>query len=42
MDEDEETEYGEFVCSLDKWLPIDVQKKRAKKLDETTNKSTDK
>ena len=36
MEEDEKTEYGEFVCSFDKWLPIEVQKERAKKLESIT------
>ena len=36
MDEDEETEYGEFICSFDKWLPIEYQKERAKKLQKIT------
>ena len=36
MDEDETTEYGEFVCSFDKWLPIEYQKKKAKKLENLT------
>ena len=38
MDEDEITEYGEFVCSFDKWLPIEVQKERAKRLAQITKK----
>ena len=36
VEEDEKTEYGEFVCSFDKWLPIEVQKERAKKLESIT------
>lgn len=36
MEDDEETEYGEFICSFDKWLPIEIQKKRAKKLEDIT------
>lgn len=38
MDEDEITEYGEFVCSFDKWLPIEVQRERAKRLAKITKK----
>lgn len=32
------TKYGEFVCSFYQWLPIDIQKKQAKKLSEITKK----
>lgn len=42
MDEDETTEYGEFVCSFDKWLPIEVQKERAKRIAEITKKDAKK
>lgn len=30
------TEYGEFVCSLDHWLPIEKQKEQAERLNEIT------
>lgn len=33
------TKYGEFVCSLDNWLPIDKQKEKAKKLENITEKN---
>ncbi len=32
------TKYGEFVCSLDHWLPIEKQKEKAKKLAKVTKK----
>jgi hypothetical protein len=38
MDEDEITEYGEFICSYYDWLPIDKQKEQAKKLENMTKK----
>ena len=28
--------YGEFVCSLDHWLPIEKQKEQADRLNEIT------
>lgn len=28
--------YGEFVCSLDHWLPIEKQKENAERLNEIT------
>ena len=31
------TKYGEFVCSAFHWLPIDEQKKKAKKMADMTN-----
>ena len=30
--------YGEFICSLDHWLPIDKQKEIADKLNKVTKK----
>ena len=30
------TQYGEFVCSLDHWLPIEKQKEQAKRLNDIT------
>ena len=30
------TQYGEFVCSLDHWLPIEKQKKQADRLNNIT------
>ena len=30
------TKYGEFVCSLDHWLPIEKQKEKAEKLENIT------
>lgn len=39
MEEDEITEYGEFVCSFDKWLPIEVQRERAKRLANLTDRN---
>ena len=33
------TKYGEFVCSLDKWLPIEKQKKKAKQLANITKEN---
>lgn len=36
MDEEETTKYGEFVCSLDVWLPINKQKEQAKKMEKMT------
>ena len=42
MEEDETTEYGEFVCSFDKWLPIEIQRERAKRLSKITKKNADK
>lgn len=38
------TKYGEFVCSAYHWLPPEVQKERAKELENATekeNKSND-
>lgn len=32
------TEYGEFVCSLDHWLPIEKQKEQADRLEKITKK----
>ena len=32
------TKYGEFVCSLDHWLPIQKQKDRAEELNKITKK----
>lgn len=31
-------EYGEFVCSYDRWLPLDKQKEMAKKMEKMTDK----
>ena len=43
MNKDDKTEYGEFICSFDKWLPIEYQKERAKKLENLTKtKNTNK
>lgn len=42
MDEDDITEYGEFVCSFDKWLPIEVQRERARRLEKITKKDASK
>ena len=33
------TKYGEFVCSLDNWLPIEKQKERSEKLASVTKKN---
>ena len=33
------TKYGEFVCSLDGWLPIEKQKSRAEKLANVTKEN---
>ena len=33
------TKYGEFVCSFDKWLPIEKQKKRAEMLANVTKEN---
>ncbi len=33
---DKTTKHGEFVCSLEQWLPIDEQKKKSKKLEKIT------
>jgi len=30
------TQYGEFVCSLEHWLPIQKQKNRAEELNKIT------
>lgn len=32
------TKYGEFVCSLDGWLPIEKQKEQAERLAKITKK----
>ena len=32
------TQYGEFVCSLDHWLPIEKQKEQADRLNEITKR----
>ena len=32
------TKYGEFVCSAYHWLPPEVQKRKAKELENMTNK----
>lgn len=40
LDEKEDnTKYGEFVCSEFKWLPIEKQKEKAEKLDKITKKN---
>ena len=30
------TKYGEFVCSLYRWLPIEQQKKKSKEMEDMT------
>lgn len=35
--EENVTKYGETVCSLFAWLPLDKQKEKANKFDEITN-----
>lgn len=30
------TKYGEFICSCYKWLPLDEQKKQARRLENIT------
>ena len=35
---EDKTKYGEFVCSLDHWLPIEKQKEQADRLNEITKK----
>ena len=32
------SKYGEYVCSLNHWLPIDKQKERSEKLVDITEK----
>lgn len=32
------TKFGEFVCSCHKWLPLDEQKERTKRLENITKK----
>ncbi len=32
------TKYGEFVCSNYQWLPLEVQKDKANKMNEMTKK----
>ena len=32
------TKYGEFVCSLDHWLPVEKQKEQAERLSNITKK----
>lgn len=32
-DEEDVTKHGEFVCSEFKWLPIEIQKVQAKKME---------
>ncbi|MBR6033147.1 MAG: hypothetical protein IKP28_00070 [Clostridia bacterium] len=34
------TKYGEFICSLEHWLPIDEQKEKSKKLEKITDDKT--
>ena len=37
------TKYGEFVCSFHQWLPLDMQKEQAEKMNKMTkNKRIDK
>ena len=36
------TKYGEFVCSLDHWLPLEKQKEQADRLIEITKKNNNK
>jgi len=35
------TKYGEFVCSAFHWLPIEQQKKKAKKMADMTKNKKD-
>ena len=35
---EDKAKYGEFVCSLDHWLPIEKQKEQADRLNEITKK----
>ena len=35
---EDKTKYGEFVCSLDHWLPIEKQKEQAERLANITKK----
>ena len=37
-EKEDTTKYGEFVCSLDNWLPIEKQKENAKRLSDITKK----
>lgn len=34
------TKYGEFVCSLYHWLPVEKQKEQVKNMENMTNKET--
>ena len=36
--QEDATKYGEFVCSLDGWLPIEKQKEQAERLNNITRK----
>ena len=33
------TQYGEFISSFDAWIPPEEQKRKAKKLEDATNKN---
>ena len=35
------TKYGEFVCSAFRWLPLEQQKKKAKKMSNMTKSKKD-
>lgn len=39
---EDSTKYGEFISSFHHWLPIEEQKKQAKKMDNMTDKKKDK
>lgn len=39
---DDVTKYGEFVCSAFCWLPIEKQKKQAKKMETITKENNKK
>lgn len=36
MMREDTTKFGEFVCSCHKWLPLEEQKEKAKKLENVT------
>jgi len=38
---EDNTEYGEFVSTYFSWIPIDEQKKKAKKLEKITSRNND-
>lgn len=41
MNDEDVDRFGEFICSYNAWLPIDIQKAQAKRLENITKSQKD-